>query len=512
MKAFYITTPIYYPNAEPHIGTAYTTITADAIARYYKLRGEKVFFLTGTDENSLKVAKTARELGRDPQEYVDELAQRFKEYWKSLRIEYNDFIRTTEERHRRVVIKVFETLKEKGYIYKGVYEGWYCIYCETFWPPSQVGEDKLCPNPECRRPLQWVQEENYFFKLSAFGDQLLKYYEKHPESIFPESRYNETVSFIKGGLNDLCITRRKVDWGIRLPEEGNYVIYVWFDALINYLSAIGYPDKRYLEYWPADIHLIGKDILRFHAVIWPAMLMGLGVELPKKIVAHGWLVSGGQKISKSKGGFSLTLRDILDRFPPDALRYYLLREGSFGQDVEVSPESFISRYNNELADDWGNLVSRTIAMAIKYLGGEVHREGDYTLGEVADEAVRGFEGEFQNFRFSMAISKVMELVDRANALVEARKPWELNKQNKRKELSATLWELLESIRVAAGLLYHILPSTSEKVFQLLGFEVTSPEALREIALASPGRGPEIYRVSRKEILFPKYKETTPLSK
>ncbi len=501
----YITTPIYYPNAEPHIGTAYTTIVADTLTRYYRLRGEEVFFLTGTDENSLKVDKAAKREGISTKQYVDQIVERFKEYWEKLDIKYDDFIRTTEERHRRTVQYVFKYMMERGYIYRSHYEGWYCVHCETFWPKSKVGTEHRCPNPECGRELQWVGEENYFFKLSEFADKLLETYEANPDMIFPESRYNEVVSFIKHGLEDQCVSRSSVQWGIPIPDDPTHVVYVWFDALLNYISAIGYPYDmdRFRKYWPADLHLIGKDILRFHAVIWPAMLMALNLPLPRKIVAHGWLVSGGQKISKSRGGFQLTLKDLLQRFPADAIRYYLLREGSFGQDLEVSPEGFIERYNRELANDWGNLVSRVISMGHKYFKGMISKSEDKIKADFVRVKAR-YDNAIQEYRFSVAVQEILDIVYQLNAMVERERPWELNRAGKRSQLETLLWNLLEGIRLTAGLAYPIMPTSSKIILKQLGlnFDEGDYRTLRE--LTSVNWSPQTYTLAQKVIVFPRY--------
>jgi methionyl-tRNA synthetase len=495
---FYITTPIYYPNSEPHIGTAYTTIACDVISRFYKQKNYDVFFLTGTDENSNKIIESASKLDKDPKEYVDDMDVLFKTIWKNLDIEYTKFIRTTEDYHIKTAQFVFKKLYDQGYIYKGLYEGWYCIHCETFWPSSKVDESKLCPNIECRRPLNYIKEENYFFKLSAFEDKLLKYYQENPDFVYPDYRFNEVISFVKSGLQDLSVSRKYNNWGIRVPFDENFSIYVWIDALTNYISALGYPFELDLfnKYWEVAHHMVGKDIIRFHAVIWPAILMALNLKLPQKIVVHGWLTYDNQKISKSKGGDIFNLKNIAlsnDKIKISAIRYYLLREGSFGQDIPVSLERFKYIYTSELSNNIGNLFSRVLAIIDKKLNKQVFKESDFKYISLSfiNEVINNFDKGLSNFNYSKAILEILNLADYLNKVIEENKVWEI-KDNK---LNQIMYELLYSLIVLNKMMYPFMPFISNSVIEQLNLDQDS--------LKWDSKVSEIINIKERRILFPK---------
>lgn len=495
---FYITTPIYYPNSEPHIGTAYTTIACDVISRFYKQKNYDVFFLTGTDENSNKIIESATKLNKDPKEYVDEMAELFKMIWKNLDIEYTKFIRTTEDYHIKTAQFVFKKLYDQGYIYKGLYEGWYCIHCETFWPSSKVDESKLCPNIECRRPLNYIKEENYFFKLSALENKLLKYYQENPDFVYPDYRFNEVISFVKSGLQDLSVSRKYNNWGIRVPFDESFSVYVWIDALTNYISALGYPFELDLfnKYWEVAHHMVGKDIIRFHAVIWPAILMALNLKLPKKIIVHGWLTYDNQKISKSKGGDIFNLKNIAlsnDKIKISAIRYYLLREGSFGQDIPVSLERFKYIYTSELANNIGNLFSRVLAIIDKKLNKQVFKESDFKYISISfiNEVVNNFDKGLSNFNYSKAILEILNLADYLNKVIEENKVWEI-KDNK---LNQIMYELLYSLIVLNKMMYPFIPFISNSIIEQLNLD--------QDFLKWDSKVSEIINIKERRILFPK---------
>lgn len=495
---FYITTPIYYPNSEPHIGTAYTTIACDVISRFYKQKNYDVFFLTGTDENSNKIIESANKVNKKPIEYVNEMAELFKNIWKNLDIEYTKFIRTTEDYHIKTAQFVFQKLYEQGYIYKGLYEGWYCIHCETFWTTSKVDDSKLCPNIECRRPLNYIKEENYFFKLSAFEDKLLKYYEDNPDFVYPDYRFNEVVSFVKSGLQDLSVSRKYNNWGIKVPFDQDYSIYVWIDALTNYISALGYPFELDLfdKYWEVACHMVGKDIIRFHAVIWPAILMALNIKLPKKIIAHGWLMYDNQKISKSKGGDIFNLKEIAlsnDKIKISALRYYLLREGSFGQDIPVSLERFKYIYTSELSNNIGNLFSRVLAIIEKKLNKYVFKESDfsYIQNSFINERLSNFDKELSNFNYSKAVLEILNLADYLNKIIENYKVWEIKDKN----LNQIMYELVYSLVVLNKMLYPFMPFIANNILEQLNLPLESLKWDYTI--------PDSFNIKERKILFPK---------
>lgn len=505
-KHFYVTTPIYYVNDVPHIGHAYCTIAADVIARYKRLTGYDVLFLTGTDEHGQKVEKAAKERGLPVQEYVDKMVVPFKELWQRLNISNDDFIRTTEPRHERVVQAIFQELYDKGDIYKGVYEGWYCIHEETFYPESQLLEGNLCP--ECKRPVEWLKEESYYFKTSEYADRLLKHIEDNPNFVEPEIRRNEVVSFIKGGVQDVCVSRTTFKWGVPVPFDAKHVVYVWFDALINYLTGCGYrqDETQVRKFWPADVHLIGKDIIKFHAVVWPSMLMALGVELPRQIFAHGFWTLGEEKISKSKG-IVIDPNELADEFGVDAVRFFFMREIALGADGEFTRDALIRRINSDLANDLGNLLHRTLPMMQKYFDGVVPSPGTYLaldneLKSVAAEVAGNIDALMSSLAFREALAEIWKLVTRANKYIDEAAPWALAREDKNEELKTVMYCVAEAIRQTAVLVAPFIPAKAAQIWSQLGvaepFEGQRlPDALNWGGL-KPGT-----QVQKEEPLFPR---------
>ena len=484
-KKFYITTPIYYPSANFHIGHCYTTIVADAIARYKRLTGYDVFYLTGTDEHGEKIQKKANEAGVTPKEYVDKIVANAKDLWKSLDISYDKFIRTTDEEHVKCVQKIFERLYKQGDIYKGEYKGLYCTPCESFWTETQLINGKC---PDCGRDVHEVSEEAYFFKLSKYQDRLVKYYEENPDFIEPESRKNEMINnFIKPGLADLCVSRTSFDWGIPVTFDDKHVVYVWLDALTNYISALGYlsdDDSLFKKYWPCDLHIVGKEIIRFHTIVWPIMLMALDLPLPKKVFGHGWLVIDGGKISKSLGNYK-DPREYIDTYSVDAVRYFALREVPFGSDGSFSEEALINRTNGDLANILGNLVNRTIGMINKYFDGEVSNKGvseeiDNNLIKEAESLYIKVENYMNKLEVPKALDSIFDLFRSLNKYIDETTPWILAKDDsKRDRLATVLYNLIEGIRIGTVLLRPFIPETTEKIFKQINTDNTSYDSVKE---------------------------------
>jgi methionyl-tRNA synthetase len=470
---FYITTPIYYPNDVPHIGHAYDAIAVDFIARYHRLRGERVFHLTGTDEHGLKLQRAAEAAGMSPQQWVDEMEPKWREVWARLDIAYDDYIRTTEPRHEAAVKKLLQAVYDngRGDIYLGTYEGWYCVACEAYYAEGDLVEGR-CPIHD--RPVERLQEENYFFRLSAYTDRLLEHYAAHPEAVAPETRRNEVLSVIRAGLQDFSISRTSFSWGIPLPWDPAHVCYVWFDALANYITAAGYGSdpERFAALWPADIHMIGKDILRFHAIYWPAMLMAADLEPPKQVWAHGFLTVGGQKMSKTNAT-GIHPFELIDHFGTDSYRYYFMREIRFGEDGNFSWESMVDRHNADLANGLGNLASRVLAMLGAYFEGRVPEpevagaEGD--LPEVIADAARRYDEHMLAVRLHEGLAAVWDIVDRANGYLVEREPWKLAKDPARRaELGSVLYAAAETLRALAVLISPIMPGAAERLWEQLG--------------------------------------------
>ncbi|WP_084225451.1 methionine--tRNA ligase [Paenibacillus pectinilyticus] len=510
-KTFYITTPIYYPSDKLHIGHAYSTVAGDAMARYKRLQGFDVRYLTGTDEHGQKIERKAQEKGTTPQEFVDTIVSGIKELWAKLDISYDDFIRTTEERHKDAVSKIFQRLLDQGDIYLGEYEGWYCIPDESFFLESKLVDGKC---PDCGRPVEKMKEQTYFFKMSKYADRLVQYYEENPEFIQPESRKNEMLNnFIKPGLEDLAVSRTTFDWGIKVPGDPKHVIYVWIDALSNYITALGYgsdDETIFKKYWPADVHLMSKEIVRFHTIYWPIMLMALDLPLPRKVFAHGWLLMKDGKMSKSKGNVVDPVT-LIDRYGLDALRYYLMREVPFGADGTFTPESFVERVNHDLANDLGNLLNRTIVMIDKYFAGAIPSyipgatEFDESLLETVSTTVAKYEEAMEKMEFSIALSAVWQLISRTNKYIDETQPWSMVKDEaKRETLGSVMYVLAESQRISSVLLRPFLTKTPELIWTQLGLAAEDlPRLTAWESVQSFGHLPSGTKVQKGEPMFPR---------
>ena len=506
-KRCYVTTPIYYASGRVHIGNSYSTVVADAYARYHRLKGDDTFFLTGMDEHGLKIEEAAKKKNQSPQEFVDEIADFTNDLWKNLKITNDDFIRTSQERHVKVVQDVFEKLLESGDIYLGAYEGWYCTPCESFWTDTQVGENHVCP--DCGREVHKAHEECYFLKLKKYEQQLLDFIKDNPDFIQPETRKNEVVSFIESGLEDLCVSRTTIKWGIPVRSNPKHVVYVWIDALTNYISALGYSsddDTKYQKYWLNSdevIHVVGKDILRFHAIYWPIMCMALNVPITFKVYAHGWILMKEGKMSKSKGNLVYPM-DVVNRYGLDALRYYLVKEMPLGNDGLFTWERFIERYNVDLANDLGNLVSRSISMINKYFGGTIVKNDkayftfDAELEEVAKKAIEDYQKQFEAFHFQDGLEAIWTLISRANKYIDETMPWALAKdESKKNELNDVLYHLYEVLRLVSIMIIPVMEDSAK----IIAFELCVKDEDLTFDSLYFGKVKEAKVVEKAEVLF-----------
>ena len=476
---YYITTPIYYPSGKFHIGTAYTTVLANTIKKYRQMKGFDAYMLTGLDEHGQKIQEVALSRGKTPQEHVDEMADKAKKLWSEMQIEYDDFIRTTEERHVKIVQKIFQRFIKNGDIYKGEYEGWYCTPCETYFTPTQLVDGKC---PDCGREVKKMKEEAYFFNMKKYQDRLIKFYEENPYFIDPAYRKNEIFNnFIKPGLEDLCVTRTSFDWGIKTPSDEKHVIYVWLDALTNYITAIGYmseDESKFKTYWPADIQIVGKDIIRFHAIYWPIFLMALDLPMPKKLLVHGWVLMKDGKMSKSKGNV-IYPETLINRYGLDATKYFLLKILKDGQDGVFTPEGFVELFNTDLCNDLGNLLNRTIGMVNKYFDGVVPEKIEQTTSidknfeDVIEDCIKKYEEEMNEAHLSDALSEIWKIISRANKYIDETMPWVLYKEDKIEELKNVMYHLVESLRKIAILTKPAMEETSKEIIEQLGLKDTN---------------------------------------
>ncbi|MFA7621271.1 MAG: methionine--tRNA ligase [Aminobacteriaceae bacterium] len=504
-KSYYLTTPIYYVNDIPHIGHAYTTIAADAMCRYKRMRGYDVFFLTGTDEHGQKIQQSAAAKGLTPKELADRTVLNFQDLWKVLDISNDDFIRTTEERHHRTMQAIFKKMMDQGDIYKGKYEGWYCVPCETYVPESSMGEDHTCP--DCKRPLQMMEEESYFFRASKYTGELLDYYKKNLKGVMPRSRYNEIVSFLEGGVRDQSISRTTLKWGIPVPGDDSHVVYVWFDALANYITACGYLDdpEKFAKFWPEARHLVGKDIIRFHCVIWPIMLLAIGVNPPVSVFAHGWWTVEGEKMSKSKGNV-VDPFDMARRYGADPFRYFLLREVPFGLDGDFSEAALVGRINSDLANDLGNLLNRTLQMIDNYFNGSLPSAGkggalEERIARLAADTLAEVDVKIEDFSFDEALKAIWAFISRGNKYIDETMPWAMAKEERTEELAVVMNTLYDVLRLTAMLLAPFIPGTAARMWDQLGLE-GEPAALRYEDVKWGERHDGI-KVRKGKVLFPR---------